>query len=278
MQNIEHYLSEVKKKNKELHYRFAKRLGRRDSDAVLDKLCYTEKNGRKYYSKYWEKEGVRKSVYIGAESVPEVKRVKEIHFLKQALKELEKQSRVIEACLRASKSVVFDPADVNMALPKAYRLTPEHLKEVVGPDAAERWYERAIRDKTQLDRRYPPVYPSGLTKTAKDGTRMRSKSEVLIANELINNGILFIYEMPMWIGGQLIHPDFMFYSRKYNKVIIWEHAGKLGDPGYMADFSTRMDTYTRGGLIPCVDIIFTFDTISGDIDARTIQAIIDEYC
>lgn len=45
----------------------------------------------------------------------------------------------------------------------------------------------------------------------------------------------------------------------------------------MENFVKNISTYIYGGYVPCVDVVFTFDTIAGDLDTRTIDAIIDEY-
>ncbi len=271
----ENYISDEIKKCKALHYRFSRHFARIAVQPVLEVLTSTQKNGVRYYSETWLEDGERKTRYIGREDNSEVKTIKEKHFLKKALQKLDTHMTQLG---KASDMIMpFDYNEVNDSLPKVYRLMPEHLKDIAGPTEEEKWYEAALEEKAAIDNKYGISYESDLTHKAKDGTRTRSKSEVAIYNEFLLRGKPCIYEMPAHVGPYLMHPDFTFYSNRYNKVIMWEHAGMLGDPDYMNSFSERTDRYIRAGFVPCVDIIFTFDTMRGDIDTGMIKTLLDEY-
>ena len=267
-------LNEIKRCN-ELHYRFAKRLSRIATQPVYESLDSTTRNGKTYYSELWIEDGVRRRHYLGGEDVPEVKVIKEKHFLSKALKMLEKHKQKLEKSIE--KLTEFSCSDVNDSLPKVYRLTAEHLKELEGLTQEEKWYKAALKDKALLDKQNGITHESGLKHKANDGTLLRSKSEVAIYNEFLSRAKPCIYEMPTHIHPYLLHPDFTFYSNRYDRVIIWEHAGMLGDPDYMQSFSERTDKYIRAGYTPCVDVIFTFDTMTGDLDAGMIKRLLDEY-
>ena len=267
-------LAEETARCKALHYRFAKRLSRIAISPGFETLSYTVKNGKKYYSEVWFEDGARKTKYYGAEENPEVRLIQEKHFLKKALAELDRHMEKLKVLEGLSR---FECSKINDRLPKAYRMSEAHLKELEGPDEEERWYAYASAEKEEIERRQGVWYQGDRRHTAKDGTKMRSKSEVSIANEFFERGKPYIYEFPRDVGPFTLHPDFTFYSNRYGRVIHWEHAGLLGDPGYMEDFSRRVDTYISIGLVPCVDVIFTFDNINGDIDTRLIERLLDEY-
>ncbi|MBQ3290958.1 MAG: hypothetical protein IJH43_01115 [Mogibacterium sp.] len=275
MQIVEKLLLKELDRCKNLHYRFAKRLGRLASSPVMEVLSYTEKNGVKYYSEVWYEEGERNSLYLGTDDNAEVRHIKEKHFLRKAVKDLEKKIKTIEGCIK--KLSLFSSADINECLPKTYRLKEEQLNEIEGPTEEEDWYKSALRVKAFRDKEYGIRYAEGRKHTTKDGIKMRSKSEVSIGNEFLARGKKYIYELPVFIGGVLLHPDFAFFSERFGRMMFWEHVGILGDEGYMEDFSQRMDTYTKGGMVPCVDVIFTFDDIDGNLDTRLIQRLLDEY-
>ena len=275
LQRTEKRLEDELAKYRALHYRFSHRLSQIAIQPVYETLGYKMKNGNKYYSEIWFEDGVRRTKYLGGENDPEVKTIKEKHFLSKALKELDKCIANLEKCYDRLKP--FDCNSVNDSLPKVYQLTPEHLKQVVGPTEEEKWYQAALKEKAVRDKQNGIVYETGLKHKAKDGTLMRSKSEVAIYNEFLDRGKPCIYEMPTHIHPYLLHPDFTFYSNRYQRVIMWEHAGLLGDPDYMQSFSERTDKYIRAGYAPCIDVIFTFDTMTGDLDAAMIKRLLDEY-
>ena len=261
---------------KAVHYRLSRRLNKLAVTGADERLsCNTKSNGKKYFSEVWMENGVKKTRYLGSESNKEVLEIQEKRFLRKTLPMLEKKIKALEICVGEIWPLNY--LELNESLPKVYRLPPEKVKEMVGSDSAEKWYLEATKQKVKDDARFGISHPEDLIHTAKDGTKMRSKSEVAIANELINREIPYIYEKPLFVNNHLMHPDFMFYSYSRMKPMIWEHAGMIGDEGYRSGFEKRMDQYMRGGFAPCVDVILTFDTTDGRLDTRIIDAIIDEY-
>lgn len=260
---------------KAMHQRLARRLSSLSKTGLSDKLLFTTKKGRKYYSEAWLEDGNRRTRYLGTADNEDVQLIQEKRFLEKSLVALKKRIRDLEKGMQ-----ILEPLDMyalNASLPAAYRMSDDSIARIVGPDESARWFAEALREKEYIDARSPQKFIGRLTKTAKDGTKMRSKSEVIIANELINRGIPYIYEMPVTVGNITLHPDFIFYSYSRSKPMMWEHAGMLGDDLYRKDFADRMSLYMRCGIVPCTDMILTFDTADGDIDARLINDVIDEY-
>ena len=63
------------------------------------------------------------------------------------------------------------------------------------------------------------------------GVRVRSKSEIIIADALDRAGIPYRYEFPASIKGWgTLYPDFTCLDVRTRKEIIWEHFGLMGDP------------------------------------------------
>lgn len=275
MHKVDLWIGEDLKRYKEIHYRLSKRLSRLAVTGADERLTSFTKNGRKYYSEVWTEDGVKKTRYLGTANNKEVLEIQEKRFIRKILPVLEKRIRTLEKNPEEMRPIDFE--EINSLLPAVYRLPSEQIKAVIGPNAEEKWYAEALKEKTKDEKRYGVFRPEELVHRAKDGTMMRSKSEVVIANELINYGIPFIYELPVDVMGFIMHPDFMFYSFSRMKPMIWEHAGMIGDAGYKKGFEDRMDDYMRAGLAPCTDIILTFDTTDGHVDAELIDKIIEDY-
>lgn len=272
---VRQWIADELKRCSSFHYRFTRRLNQYNEEGIPGELSYSEKNGEMYYSERWTEDGVRKTRYLGKSDSKEVQKAQEMRFLGSALDELDKHTARLGKF--ASAFTRFDPAEVNSKLPKAYRLSEAALRTVTGLDEEEKWYREALRDKEISERRLSDFFKSGRKHSAKDGTLVRSKSEVSIANALFDRGIKYIYESPLTVNNVPMHPDFVFYSYSRGRVIYWEHVGMLGDEDYRAEFADRVSQYIKGGFVPCVDVIFTFDTWDGNIDSAMIEAIIDEY-
>ena len=75
---------------------------------------------------------------------------------------------------------------------------------------------------------FDPDYPEYYTDK---GERVRSKSEILIANALQKHHIPYRYEYPYQFEsyGPLLHPDFTVLNIRTRKELIWEHMGKMDD-------------------------------------------------
>ena len=109
--------------------------------------------------------------------------------------------------------------------------------------------------------------------------RMRSKSEVLIANALIKRGIPYKYECPVTIGGGMVlYPDFTILDIKNRKVKYWEHLGKMGDMSYVSRNMWKLDEYKKVGIYLGINLFVTYESMqkalgTGEID-KVIEAIL----
>jgi len=112
--------------------------------------------------------------------------------------------------------------------------------------------------------------------------RMRSKSEVLIANALTLRNIPYKYECPIYLpNGQKLYPDFTILDVKSRKVKYWEHLGRMGDMTYVSKNIWKLDEYKKQGIRMGINLFLTYENginaISTDDILCTIEAIMSEY-
>ena len=121
-------------------------------------------------------------------------------------------------------------------------------------------------------------YEEDLIHRAKDGRMLRSKSEVIIANMLIDNGVDYEYEKKLPIGNTYKLPDFTFDDAATGSYIIWEHCGMLTDPLYKRRWEEKKKLYALNGFSEEIgNLIVTQDQPNGGIDTEDIQNKIEEY-
>lgn len=111
--------------------------------------------------------------------------------------------------------------------------------------------------------------------TAK-GERVRSKSEVLIADTLERRALPYHYEHPLWIRDRLLHPDFTILDLKTGKKWLWEHLGMLDSPTYAERAVERMLLYILNGYIPGKNLILSVETSRYPLNARQVLMLIKE--
>lgn len=111
-----------------------------------------------------------------------------------------------------------------------------------------------------------------------NGERVRSKSEILIADALRRHKIPYRYEFPMHIPGYgMVHPDFTCLNVRERKEYIWEHNGMMSDSKY-ADYAIkRIEMYTLVGYSPRDNLILSFESASHPLNSRIIESNIIKY-
>ena len=206
--------------------------------------------------------------YLRQESAGVIDDLKAARYYRQLLKIIDKDIRLLESVSKGY--VIPEHSYVNSLLPKIYRIEESPEMELSSLSAAE-WKRRKEAEKAK----YPPYMPEGLVYTAQDGTKMRSLSEVIIANYLLSLGITFVYELPLVINGKRIRPDFTILSPVDNKtVIIIEHQGAMESEQYQQKFIRSLLLYLGSDLVPNRDVFFTFNQLGGNPDVRQIDCIL----
>ncbi len=113
--------------------------------------------------------------------------------------------------------------------------------------------------------------------TAK-GERVRSKSEIMIADALNRHNIPYRYEYPIHLAGAgVVHPDFLCLNVRERKEVLWEHNGMMSDTDYSENAIKRIGKYTLAGFHPGKNLILTFESSSCPLSSRIIDSNINCY-
>ena len=123
----------------------------------------------------------------------------------------------------------------------------------------------------------------GLIHRTKNGRAVRSKSEVIIGNELTNAGILWEYEAPLTLNGRTRYPDFTIEDDVSGRTYYWEHLGLLHRDDYKQGWEVKLAWYeTNGVLRPETGagekgtLIITRDQPNGGLDTAAIEIAIKQ--
>lgn len=227
------------------------------------RLNIKHQNGKSYY--YYVKAN-SKEKYLSSDDALLIKQLLQKRYLKEVLKAAKNE------LLALSKMLNIYPADLPEEM---FEKLPEELRSGVEPiilgneqDARE-WMEEPYVGKPFKDD--APVYM-----TIK-GERVRSKSEVMLADRLFFRGVPYKYECPIMIDGIVIHPDFSIKRMSDNKLIYHEHCGRMDDPEYVNDLVERVNLYNQAGIMQGDRLTFSFETADKPLDNRVIDRLIDEF-
>ncbi len=110
------------------------------------------------------------------------------------------------------------------------------------------------------------------------GKRVRSKSEILIADALDRLGVPYRYECPITLKGLgIIHPDFTVLNVKKRKEYYWEHLGMADDQEYMGNAFKRISKYEENGYFLGDNLIITYETNLYPLNTKLLNQKIQKY-
>ena len=110
-----------------------------------------------------------------------------------------------------------------------------------------------------------------------NGERVRSKSEKILADLFRSRSLVYKYECPLSLkNGQVVYPDFTFFSQSLQKEIYWEHDGMMDDPDYAEKAIAKIQKYEKNGILRGVNLIVTYETSSNSLDSHWANILIDQ--
>lgn len=159
-----------------------------------------------------------------------------------------------------------------------HSLNPERQKLVIPFDRTDE--EFAAAWKSTMRRRYKLAvnsYDVGDRLTAQDNTKVRSKSELFLANLFIQFKIPYFYELPLQLGNRVVFPDFTLLNVRKRKTYYWEHLGMLGDEDYAAAAVNKLLQYEQNNLYENVDLLLSFESGSAPISTAAAEKKIKRF-
>ena len=157
-----------------------------------------------------------------------------------------------------------------------YAKIKEERKRYISPIAisdeeyVSQWLDTEYSSKG-IAEDYPEYYTD-------NGERVRSKSEILIANALKKHGIPYRYEAPLNVKGfGIIYPDFTVLNVRTRKEYFWEHLGKMDDPAYAEGALQRIELYEKNSIFPGDKLILSHETLMRPLNTSNVEKMIALY-
>ncbi len=114
------------------------------------------------------------------------------------------------------------------------------------------------------------VHPESKVHRARQGALCRSKSEASIFDIFMDLKIPFHYDEVFTVSGRRISPDFAGVRRD-GAVILGEHRG-MHSPEYRKQNEWKEHLYAEAGFYPGVNLLYTYDSVSGALNKKLIEA------
>lgn len=208
--------------------------------------------------------------YLPKNNIVQAINLAQYEYNKKVNHQIESIIKVIESF---SKTYLNNPLDniyYNMPPSKQALITPvqKTIKQMLEEFDTEEF------EPGQFDKEANELY------TIKN-ERVRSKSEVLIANALYHHGIHYKYEKPLLLNvgdhKKLFRPDFTIMVERTGEIKYLEHLGMLDNSDYFANNLDKLGIYERNGLLIGRDIILLHEVSYSQLSTRTIDNYINEF-
>ncbi|MBR1572025.1 MAG: hypothetical protein IJ655_04715 [Lachnospiraceae bacterium] len=112
----------------------------------------------------------------------------------------------------------------------------------------------------------------------KQGEKVRSKTEMIIADKLYEQGVLYKYEYPLKLkNGIEVHPDFVCLNMATRKEVVWEHFGMVDNFEYATNMVKKINSYIASGYVWGETFIASFEGSRSPIDVKYIDNMINIY-
>lgn len=202
---------------------------------------------------------------------------------------IEKSILILERNVDSIKKVLkkyknYDPFYINESMPKSYKSNNWIFDGLPAKSSKKTSlvYDIKLVNETEKISRERILYrgqtnielkPEGLKFDTGLGFKVRSKSEVLISMILHKYNLIFKYEMPFYINGNLYYPDFLILD-KNGVLIIWEHFGMMDNQGYQQSASKKIANYLAEDLVIGKNLIITSETSKNPIDLSVVEEFV----
>lgn len=228
------------------------------------KIAISKSNGNDQY--YWVDKDSGKRVYAKSGELDKLKETAQQGYEKALSKKLSYLRRCLYDFLKKYDVSEIDNVYDEMSKARQKLITPIVDTEEI---LVKKW--RAVSYKSLGFMDDSDFYSN-------NGVRVRSKSELIIANMLEQYGVPYHYEYPILLKGLgTVHPDFTCLNVRKKKEIIWEHFGMMDNIAYANKNVSKIHAYNQNGYILGKNMIMTFETSQQAISSNIIRNMIEEF-
>ena len=214
------------------------------------------------------KRGDTKGTYIPHAKQAMARRLAQKDYDTRLIKELSQEIRILQKYLSLTKS--------GSALTDLYTKLSPARRQLITP---------VTLTDAQYAEQWQAVAWTGLpfSEDSKDyitarRERVRSKSEVIIANTLARFNIPYRYEYPLELkNGHTVHPDFLCLNVRTRAEFYWEHFGLMDEPDYLERTLAKIKDYAESDILPGKNFLFTMESVVCHLSTIQVENLINEF-
>lgn len=220
--------------------------------------------GNSYQYRLVDEDKSENRVYISKKNDKLIRQLVQKEYNQKIIKELRREIKALTRCLKE-----YQPDQLEQCYTEAYPGKQVMINPVVLPDKMylDRWLQEEYTQKT-----FQEDSPEYFTDR---GERVRSKSEIMIANKLYQKGIAYKYEYPLELtDGRIVHPDFCCLHMRTRREILWEHFGMMDNEEYACNAVKKLEAYAKSGYVMGYNLLATFETTQTPLSSKQLDRVI----
>ena len=185
-------------------------------------------------------------------------------YLEKLIEDDLKEMKALDMYLRLC--VQHEHGKVNCSCEQEFNRLLSKRKMPENKEAAKYLESLFVRGTRNLDKcKYPTIC----------GFNVRSKSESIISETAIENGLSIMYEPILRDNEGEFLPDFAIYNPKTGKVYMWEHFGMMDNAEYARKAFLKLQRLYNLGWIMGINLIITTETMDRPFTKAAAQKAID---
>lgn len=236
-----------------------------EDHSALGRLEIRKYKGRiSYYQSFYDKQTKkRRRKYIPKSEVQKIRMMAQITYEEKLRRFLENGLKHTEILLHHYKEGDYDTIYQRLSPVRRQLVSPGYI-------TTEKWMEAPNSGLPYLQEERKII--------TLNGEKVRSKSEKILADLFQSRGIVYKYECPLILkNGNVIYPDFTFFSPTLQVEIYWEHEGMMDDPAYVEKALKKIEKYEKNGIFRGVNLIVTHETSKQMLDIQWANILIDQF-
>ena len=222
---------------------------------------------RDKYQYYIKQNGIDNAkTYIRRKELKKAKALAQIEYLEKLEKALMKKLMELKRFRNQTIENPFICVEKSMNAGKVELVSPVYISDEL---YIAEWLEQKY-EKMGFKEGAPEFY-------SRQGLRLRSKSEVIIADMLDEMKVPFLYEKPLKLKYGIVHPDFTILNITNRQEIYWEHLGMMDDSDYRNNAFSKIRNYEESGIYQHDRLIWTFETGKYPLNTRELRKMIKKF-
>lgn len=203
--------------------------------------------------------------YISKKRQSLIRELAQKNYYLKIISSLQDELKLINSLLECIKTA----SDVNDNIVSPSRKELIETVTLSDIEYVSRWLEVEYKHKVFFED-VPELF------TAK-GERVRSKSEVIIADTLTRLNVPYRYEFPVALKNIVVHPDFFCLNVRTREEFLWEHFGMMSDVEYSEAAVEKLMLYQSCGIFPGANLLISMETQTKPVSTKQIERIVNKF-